>query len=337
MKNNKQADLTALRQFAGQESAALEKAMREDLSEALEGKDPLLVKVIEYALFGGGKRIRPLLATLSARVSAGKNSAVYRLAAAFEYLHVATLIHDDVIDNARERRGRPSVVKQYGLASAILAGDWLHARSMYLVGRFGGQDELEVFCRSTTGMVDGEFLQLRYVADCDVTEQQYFDVIHHKTALLIESTCEIGAMFGEADKTERSALATYGHKLGIAFQVVDDLLDYLGDTASTGKKTGNDFVEGKVTLPLIHAMESGGSQVREALKCLFEDDREDPLALRKVFDIIEENNGFTSARHAAETIVSEAVAALDVFSECDDQESLSMLYSLAAFVIERNR
>lgn len=334
---NQRADLTTLRQFAGHESAALEKAMREDLFEALDGKDPLLAEVIEYALFGGGKRIRPLLATLSARVCGRSDLAVYRLAAAFEYLHVATLIHDDVIDHARERRGRPSVVNQYGLASAILAGDWLHARSMYLVGRFGGQDELEVFCRSTTGMVDGEFLQLRYVADCDVTEQQYYDVIHRKTALLIESTCEIGAIFGGSNMAERSALATYGHKLGIAFQVVDDLLDYLGDTASTGKKTGNDFIEGKITLPLIHAMERGGNQTRVAITTLFENGREDSQAFKKVYDIIEKNNGFTSARQSAETLVGEAIAALEVFSDCDDQESLNMLRSLAAYVIERNR
>ena len=329
--------MVSLRRFVSRESTVLEEAMREDLSEALKGNDLLLVEVIEYALYSGGKRIRPLLAILSARVCGRMDMTVYRLASAFEYLHVATLIHDDVIDNAMERRGRPSVVKQYGLAAAILAGDWLHARSMYLVGRYGGREGLEVFCRSTTGMVDGEFLQLRYVADCDVTEKQYFDVIHRKTALLIESTCEIGAMLGGAGKTERTALATYGHKLGIAFQVVDDLLDYLGETSSTGKKTGNDFVEGKITLPLIHAMNSSDKQVREVLMRLYESDRDDPEAFGRVFEIIDKNNGFTSARHAAESMVDGAVEALEVFSGCDDQESLAMLRSLAAYVVERNR
>jgi octaprenyl-diphosphate synthase len=337
MNRTTSADMN-LREFVTREAASIEAAMRGDLSEALLDNDPLLVEVIEYALFGGGKRIRPLLAVLAARICGLEDEgAVYRLAAAFEYLHVATLVHDDVIDNARERRGRPSVGKKYGMAAAILAGDWLHARSMSLVGLYGGQEGLNIFCRSTAGMVDGEFLQLRFAADCQVTEEQYFAVIHRKTALLIESTCEIGALFAWADEKQRRALAMYGHKLGKAFQVVDDLLDYLGDAARTGKKVGNDFVEGKVTLPLIRALEAAAAQDREAIVKLFSGDRTDQQACAALSQLVEKNHGFESAGETAEALVHDAVAALEVFSETGDPECLAMLTGLAWYVLGRDR
>ncbi len=336
--NKASAEMTDLREYVTREAASIEAAMRDDLSAALRDNDPLLVEVLQYALFGGGKRIRPLLAVLAARICCLEDDgSVYRLAAAFEYLHVATLVHDDVIDNARERRGRPSVGRKYGMAAAILAGDWLHARSMHLVGLYSGQEGLDIFCRATAGMVDGEFLQLRFAADCQVTEEQYFGVIHRKTALLIESTCEIGALFGGADERQRQAMATYGHKLGKAFQVVDDLLDYLGDTARTGKKTGNDFVEGKMTLPLIRALKTADSQDREAIIALFSGDRTDPQACAALSELVEKNHGFKSAGETAAALVGDAVAALEVFSQSGDPGCLAVLTGLARYVLDRDR
>jgi octaprenyl-diphosphate synthase len=323
MKNILPADLSPFLDFVNHEAEAVESAMHEDLAEALRDNDPFLVEVIEYALFGGGKRIRPLLAILAARIC--------------EYLHVATLVHDDVIDNALKRRGRLSVQQKYGMPVAILAGDWLHARSMFLVGRYGGRDSLEVFCRSTAGMVDGEFLQLRYVSDCSVTEKQYFDVIHRKTALLIESTCEIGALFAGADQQQCQALAVYGHKLGKAFQVIDDLLDYQGNAQSTGKKTGNDFIEGKVTLPLIRTLACADEHNRKIITALFAGDRTQADAVVRIAKIIEEHGGFRSARETAESLVHDAVAALDIFPGNGDRESLSILRGLAGYVLNRDR
>lgn len=337
MDDGGRADTRELRSFAAQEAACLEAAMREDLAECLEGCDPFLAEVIEYGLFGSGKRIRPLLAILSARLCGGAAGSVYRLAAAFEYLHVATLIHDDVIDNAAERRGRDSVGRRYGSTAAILTGDWLHARSMYLVGRYAGAEGLEVFCRSTAGMVDGEFRQLRHVADCSITEEQYFAIIHRKTALLIASTCEIGAIFGGGGAVQRKALAEYGGKLGTAFQVIDDLLDYLGETVLTGKRTGNDLAEGKLTLPFIRALAHAGRRERDSLEDLINGDRCGPGSLEAVSRFIEANDGFISARRTAEQLVGEAVAALELFSGVGDRESLAMLHALAGYVLGRKR
>lgn len=332
------ADQSALRNFAGREALLVEQAMRGDLAEAMRGCDPLLVEVIDYALFGGGKRIRPLLAILAARLcGSADNSSIYTLAAAFEYLHVATLIHDDVIDNAEARRGREALGRRYGTAPAILAGDWLHARSLYLVGQFAGPEGLAVFCRSTTGMVDGEFLQLRHVADCALTEEDYFAIILRKTALLIASTCEIGAIFAGASAQQQASLAEYGSRLGTAFQVIDDLLDYQGDAGSTGKKTGNDFNEGKLTLPLLRALAKAGESERAVITALFAGDRGDGNSLDTVRQFIERHGGFDSARKAAVQLVNEAVAALAPFAGQGDGESLAMLQALAGYVLARNK
>ncbi|VAW40490.1 hypothetical protein MNBD_DELTA04-1821 [hydrothermal vent metagenome] len=333
----KPAEPSALRTFVRRQAAVIETAMRRDLAGALTDNDPLLAEVLNYALFGGGKRIRPLLAVLSSRVCGANGEEIYRLAAAFEYLHVATLVHDDVIDHARDRRGRESVARRYGMAAAILAGDWLHARSMYLIGRFAGSRGLDVFCSSTTGMVDGEFLQLRHVADAGMTEQQYFAVIHRKTGLLIAATCEIGALHAGAGPEQQAALATYGRKLGAAFQVIDDLLDYLGDAASTGKKTGNDFIEGKVTLPLIHTLAAAEPAAKKRLHDLLRGERTAPGALAVVHRMIEDCHGFESARQTAERLVAEAIDALVPFTETAEAESFSMLGGLALYVLARDR
>lgn len=330
------ADQCALRNFAGREAMLVEQAMHGDLAEALRGCDPLLVEVIDYALFGGGKRIRPLLAILAARLCGSEDNGLYSLAAAFEYLHVATLIHDDVIDNAQARRGRAAVGRKYGMASAILAGDWLHARSLYLVGRFAGPEGLAVFCRSTTGMVDGEFLQLRHVADSSLTEEQYFAIILRKTALLISSTCEIGAIFAGASAEQRASLADYGSKLGTAFQVIDDLLDYQGDAGNTGKQTGNDFLEGKLTLPLLRALTRAEAHEQAGITALLAGDRRDRSSLDTVRRFIEQHGGFDSARQAAVQLATEAVAALAPFAG-QDGESLAMLRALTGYVLARNK
>lgn len=337
MKNQEPADLSSFRNFVVREAEVIEAAMHEDLARALAGNDPFLAEVIEYALFGGGKRIRPLLAVLAARICGSQNPDMYLLAAAFEYLHVATLVHDDVIDNAEERRGRPSMGQKYGMTVAILAGDWLHARAMFLMGQYGGRESLDIFCRSTAGMVDGEFLQLRFANDCSISEQQYFDVIHRKTALLIESTCEIGAVFADAGQKQRQALAVYGHKLGTAFQVIDDLLDYQGDAGQTGKKTGNDFIEGKVTLPLIRTLAGADAENRKKIVELFAGDRLQAGTINAITKIIEKHGGFRSARETAEGLVQGAVSALEIFSGAGKRENLSILKGLAGYVLKRNR
>ena len=328
---------TKVREVAAKVAAQVEGAMRADLCNALQGCDPLLAEVLEYALFGGGKRIRPLLAVLSSAVCGRQDEEVYLLAAALEYLHVATLVHDDVIDHAHERRGREAVGQKYGMAAAILAGDWLHARSMHLVGQLTGSAGLSVFCQATGAMVDGEFLQLRYAGDAGVGETEYFAVIERKTGSLIASTCTLGALFAGGSPEQQQALKCYGDKVGAAFQVVDDLLDYLGDQQLTGKKVGNDFIEGKVTLPLIAAMEQAGAEERDELTALITGDRTLSAAYERLHTLVEQLGGFALARQRAELLVKEAVASLQLFASADDTRSYELLAAIAGYILARDK
>jgi len=326
-----------LGEAARQVAMGVEQAMRADMEDALKGCDPLLGEVLAYAIFGGGKRIRPLLTVLSASICGRRDETLYLLAAALEYLHVATLIHDDVIDHARTRRGRESVRNRYGMAVAILAGDWLHARSMHLIGQLTGPDGLSVFCHATGAMVDGEYLQLRHNADVDMTEEQYFAIIGRKTASLIASTCMLGAMFAGASEEQQQALGRYGEKVGIAFQVVDDLLDYLGDQESTGKKVGNDFIEGKITLPLIAALARADEEQNATLRELLGGDRTRPESCDRLRDLLEQLGGFSYARKRAERLVDEAVAALDIFRNGNDPDSYEQLVAIAGYILVRKK
>lgn len=324
------------------EVVRIEHTMRQDLQVATTGADPLLIEVLEYGIFNGGKRLRPLLFLLAARLSGlvgekGKANTLYELAIAFEYLHGATLFHDDVIDRADMRRGKPSVNKEFGEIAAILGGDFLHSRSMFLVGSLGGAAALKIFCHATNAMVDGEFLQLRNAQNYSLSEEDYFAAIKGKTALLIAATCEVGALTGGATVAQQQALADYGIGLGTAFQIVDDLLDYQGDSAQTGKAVGNDFQEGKMTLPLILALSGANDEDQKRLLYLVanEDARKDGFS--EAYGLIEKYNGFTLSRKRAESIVADALGGLEIFSGDDHSGALMIFRALAQYVLLRDK
>ncbi len=326
----------------GPEVAKIEQAMHTDLAAATKGIDPLLNEVLQYGMFNGGKRLRPLLVVLAARLAGfdkSKNEELYKLAIAFEYLHAATLFHDDVIDRAALRRGKPSVKKAFGEIAAILGGDFLHSRSMFLVGSLGGPPALEVFCHATNSMVDGEFLQLRNAQNYNFSEQDYFLAVQGKTALFIAATCEIGAIAGGATYSQRQILAEYGIGLGTAFQIVDDLLDYQGDAACTGKAVGNDFQEGKMTFPLILALNSANSVDKKRLLYLLENNDISNSGFTEAYDLIDKYDGFVRSRGRAESIMAKAVEGLDIFltGENKNESSLSTLYALAEYVLVREK
>jgi octaprenyl-diphosphate synthase len=327
-----------LRTAAAAIAGRVETTMRKDLEAALAGSDPLLDEVVQYALFTGGKRVRPLLTILGSHCCGRYDDDLYLLAAAFEYLHVATLIHDDVIDQAAQRRGSATVVARFGLAAAILAGDWLHARSMYLIGRLAGPQGLEVFCKATLSMVNGEFVQLRLAGDMTTSRQQYFEVIRQKTGNLIASACALGAFFAGADNLRVQALSTYGDLIGAAFQIVDDLLDFQGDPESTGKKTGNDFAEGKMTLPLLQALERADAADRRRIEELLASDRTDPASYRQVMALIERGDGFAAAADTARHLVDQALAALAPFTRTGSANTSGrLLRELALYILTRNK
>ena len=327
-----------LRTSAAAVAGRVETAMRADLETTLARCDPLLIEVVHYSLFPGGKRIRPLLTVLSSRCCGRDDDDLYLLAMAFEYLHVATLVHDDVIDRASQRRGKATVVARFGLTAAILAGDWLHARSMHLIGRLAGPQGLAIFCAATLSMVNGEFVQLRLAGDAATREHQYFEVISQKTGNLIASTCALGALYAGADEGRVQALSAYGDLIGAAFQVVDDLLDFQGNPGSTGKKIGNDFVEGKMTLPLLHTLERADAADRRAIEELMAADRTDPASYRHLVALIERYDGFTAAAAAARNLIDQALAALAPFTRPGEEDpSVRLLRDLALYILARNK
>ena len=326
-----------LKKLISRESDKIHEVMKRDIEDIAAVCDPLLVEILEYALLGGGKRVRPLLVILSGRISGRDDSDLYRLAAAFEYLHVATLLHDDVIDQADIRRGVTSVYRKYGLVGAILAGDYLHACSMEIVGRLGGSDSLKIFTNATRGMADGEFVQLRNSTNFVQSEADYFSVIMGKTALLIGAACEIGGVFGGAETEERKALKAYGIKLGCAFQIIDDILDYQGQTEKTGKAVGNDLSEGKMTLPLIMAMDRADLEDRNHILAILQDDGKRVEQFAEVFDFINICDGFTAAMSRAESIIKEALDAITQLKTIANSDSIDILHGLAHYVLDRKK
>lgn len=311
--------------------------MKSDLDRRLTASDPLLREVLDYALFGGGKRVRPFLCVQAARCCGRDDDDLYLLAAALEYLHTATLMHDDVVDHAPLRRGRETAAQRFSVEDAVLAGDWLHARSLYLVGRLTGAAGLDVFCSATEGMVNGEFLQKRLAGDLATGEADYYEVIRRKTGNLISSSCALGALYAGADAARVAALTRFGEGLGLAFQIVDDLLDYTG-SAETGKLAGNDFQEGKVTLPLIRALAAADAATRAEMAALMSGDRESPEARAAVTALIERQGGFASAAQAAREHVAAALRELEIFAPIPAaKEPAALLGELAGYILVRKR
>ena len=319
------------------EAAKIDEYMRADLARLQPTTDDLLQEVLDYGLFNGGKRIRPILAIIAARLCGNNNEEVYRLGCAFEYLHAATLFHDDIIDSSETRRGKKSVHQQFGTIAAILAGDYLHALSMATIGRLSGAKGLEIFCNATTGMVDGEFMQLRNATKHNLSELDYYNAIMMKTGLLIAAACEVGAMYGGGTAEQVRALRDYGVNLGCAFQIIDDLLDYLGDPAKTGKAVGNDLIEGKATLPLILGLNSASGSVKERLTAILATKEERSRCVQEVSGIIEKLGGFAAARKKAVAAVENGIAALQIFQEPHNLYERDVLEGLARYVLTRDK
>jgi octaprenyl-diphosphate synthase len=321
-----------------QEAAKIDAFMAEDLTARETELDPLLTEILRYGLFTGGKRIRPLLVVLAAGICGGaRDRSAYRLGCAFEYLHAATLFHDDIIDTSATRRGKPSVYRRYGTNAAILAGDFLHAWAMAIVGELTGREGLAVFCQATTGMVDGEFLQLRNAQRLNLSEVDYSLAIMGKTGLLIAAACEVGALFAGAAKEQATALRGYGEHLGRAFQIIDDLLDYQGDPGKTGKAVGNDLSEGKVTLPLIVALSNAGTPEKARLLEIFSDHEARRRGFAEVSLLIEGCGGFSGARQRAAAAVAGAIVSLEKFPLDQRVYERELLIALAGYLLTREK
>ncbi len=225
----------------------------------------LVEEISAYLVSSGGKRVRPLVTLLCAGALGDlENQQQHKLAAAIEFLHTATLLHDDVVDMSELRRGKPTANANWGNASSVLVGDFVYSRAFQMMVSIGDLEILQVLSDTTAKIAEGEVKQLSHLGDAELSEADYFSVIENKTAVLFSAACECAAILAGSDGRVRSACATFGKNLGLAFQLVDDSLDYVGETAKLGKNIGDDLAEGKVTLPLIYALQSTAGDDRNA-------------------------------------------------------------------------
>jgi octaprenyl-diphosphate synthase len=246
-------------------------AINKALVANLQTHVPLIAEVGRHILLSGGKRIRPLLFLLSARMCGCQGNHLADFSTIFEYLHAATLLHDDVVDAAAVRRGRSTANTIWGNQAVILVGDFLLSKALSLAVTTNQLKVLTVLAQATTRMAEGEILQLLHTGNLELTEAEYFEVITRKTAILMSAACQIGGVLGGVPPIQEEALAQMGLNLGITFQVVDDILDFIGDEKELGKQVCADLREGRITLPLIHALAQAGDADRQRLKEMAQD------------------------------------------------------------------
>jgi octaprenyl-diphosphate synthase len=293
-----------------------------EINKNLHSSVPLIAHVSRYIIRSGGKRLRPLLMVLAARLLNHQNNDQHALSIVFEYLHAATLLHDDVVDNADLRRGRPSANTLWGNAAVVLVGDFLLATSFFLSVLSGNLKILRVLSETTTFMAEGEVLQLINSDNLEISEAEYIEVITRKTAILIAAACQIGAIVGDAAEDQEAAMRRFGLNLGIAFQLRDDYLDYAGTEEEVGKPVGKDLQEGKITLPLIHALVSSGAKDRNRLVGLVTSDSIQEEIFDEVKSIIDSYQGLDYTDQLANRYIAKAKSALEMFPPSPTRESL---------------
>jgi octaprenyl-diphosphate synthase len=289
----------------------------------------------EYLRLSGGKRVRPALTILSNYAVGGDGSRYnsIRMATVMEFLHTATLVHDDIIDKADTRRKRATVNALYGNETAVLMGDWLYMSAFETSLAERSLPILDILTRVTRKMTEGELLQLTLLGHADISEAQYFDVLKRKTAYLFSASCEIGAILGEPSEEQQTALRDYGLNLGIAFQLVDDLLDFTSSEDALGKAAGADLLGGKVTLPLIYLREAEPGTL-EMIQTVLREGSYATINQQEVREALDRTGALERARARADGYAETARAALDALPESDYCDSLR---SLPTYILNRDR
>jgi len=294
--------------------------------------DVVLVRqVAEYIISAGGKRLRPVLVLLSAGALGYCGTHHHVLAAVVEFIHTATLLHDDVVDESALRRGRSTANAMFGNAASVLVGDFLYSRAFQMMLTVDDMRVMRVLADATNVIAEGEVLQLMNCHNADIEVEQYLQVIRFKTAKLFEAAARLGAMLGGASQEIESDLASYGMHLGTAFQLVDDVLDYSGQEASTGKHIGDDLAEGKPTLPLIHVMRHGNAKQSACVRHAIEHGGRDDFPA--VLEAINATDALAVTRRQGEAEIDKAITALHALPGSTYRESL---LQLARFAIARN-
>jgi octaprenyl-diphosphate synthase len=307
----------------------IEVALRQNLNPYLD----LVSQIAGHILFSGGKRLRPLLMVLSARICGYKGDYDKVFSTIFEYLHAATLLHDDLVDEATLRRGKPVANSIWGNAAAVLVGDFLLARSLAIAAETKRPDVIKVVSGITENMSQGEIHQLMRKGSLDLTEAEYMEIIKRKTAVLFQGTCHAGALIADVSLIKETALSDYGFNLGIAFQMVDDLLDYTLDTVTLGKEVGADLKEGKLTMPVIYSLKSADEKDRTRMENIIKNKNFSVNDFETLIGMIDKYGGQLYTQNLATEYVQNAKEALAVFQNSKTKEVLLMI---ADYTLSRN-
>ncbi|MBS1188203.1 MAG: ispB [Burkholderiaceae bacterium] len=303
---------------------AVNQAIRGELRSCVA----LVNQIAEYIINAGGKRIRPALVLLFANACGYRGTHHHTLAAVVELIHTSTLLHDDVVDESALRRGQPTSNALFGNAASVLVGDFIYSRSFQMMVSVNDMRVMQILSEATNIIAEGEVMQLMNMRDAGVSEAHYLQVIHCKTAKLFEAAASLGALLAGASEEQIAAAAEYGRKLGTAFQLIDDVLDYTGNIEQTGKNLGDDLREGKMTLPLIYLMQHGTTEQQQLVRNCIEQGDENHFGI--ILSAITASGALEYVRRQAEKAASEAANALVCFPDSKFKESLLQLCASAA-------
>ncbi len=293
----------------------------------------LIPEVSNHLISSGGKRFRPLLLMISSDLCGYRGERRYTMSTIIEFIHTATLLHDDVVDHADTRRGKVSANHVWGNSASVLVGDFLYSKSFKLMAEDGDLAVIKLISTITNTMAEGEVFQLIKSGDFDITEKEYFSLIEKKTAILISAACALGPILAKSSDARISALMRFGMRLGTAFQLTDDTLDYIAAEEEFGKAIGTDLREGKITLPLIATLKKCTPPERALIRKIFKKEEPERSDIAEIAGIIQKHDGIDYALNRARNCIHEGKAFLDQFEECDQKK---YLITVADFILDRN-
>ncbi len=320
-------NITEIACMVGDDMQRLDSEIRQHLSSDVA----LINKISDYIVSSGGKRLRPMLLILAARACGYKGQQHCLLAAIIEFIHTATLLHDDVVDESERRRGKLTAHAVFGNAASVLVGDFLYSRSFQMMIEIDSMRVMQILSATTNTIAEGEVQQLLNIGDPEVDEASYMEVIANKTAKLFEAACQLGAILAGKDSKTEESLAQFGRQLGLSFQIADDILDYEADSDELGKNLGDDLAEGKPTLPLIYARARCTDEQREFLDGVIRDG--DLADLPQVLEIIHQTNALQLAHQRAEELSRDAASKLE---NLPDTQFRQALLDICTYATNRN-
>lgn len=308
------------------------KRVEEHMEMYLRSEVYLIPEVIHYIIGSGGKRFRPLLLLAASSLCGYRGEKRYPLAAVIEFIHTATLLHDDVIDAADTRRGKVSANNVWGNAASVLVGDFLYSKSFKLMTDHGNIAIIKLLSETTNTMSEGEVFQLVKRGDINITEKEYLSIIEKKTAILISAACALGGILGSAPEIQVEALTRFGMRLGSAFQITDDTLDYVAEQEEFGKAIGKDLEEGKMTLPLIRTLKKCAPEEKSLIRRVIENHDRSAQDMADIVSLIHRYDGINYSLNKAKTCIDEGKGFLEAF---DPSEAREALMAISDYIIER--